>query len=92
MAKRAAKPPAPKPAATDEDSGISQYPTTKYRKVPVTDKFPHGYEARQCETEDDEPKFDPSVWKDSPGDLAAKSGKRKPAEAAADESTGDAGE
>lgn len=47
----------------------TEYPTAKYRKVKVSDKHPNGYEARQVASPEDEARFDPKVWKDSPADL-----------------------
>lgn len=70
MAKKAAaSKPASKPKRVME-SGDDAFPLTLYKKVPKSERWPNGYEAKQFAAPEDVAKIDPAVWKASPADLA----------------------
>lgn len=47
----------------------AQYPAAVYRKVPKSDRWPHGYETKRVETEEARAALG-EQWVDSPADLA----------------------
>lgn len=61
---RPAGPTGPAPTEADEKT----YPCVKYRKVPVSVKYPNGYEVKRCVDDVAEARLGPE-WKDSPADL-----------------------
>lgn len=65
MAKRNVTP-TPQPAESGE---AQEFPKTKYRRTPVSAKYPNGYEARRVEDAESEARLDAKVWKDSPDEL-----------------------
>lgn len=70
-----AKTKSPLPAA---QGAAGEYPKAKYRSVPVSQKHPNGYEARQVADADAEGLLNPDVWKDSPDELGKPRAARPP--------------
>ena len=66
--KKAAKQPHA-PAPVDDVEADGQFPTTLYRKHPVTQRRPNGYEPRRANDAEERDAMLKDGWKESPADL-----------------------
>lgn len=56
-------------AAENEEFASRQYPHAVYRRVPVSDLNPMGYEAKRCESPSEEALYPGDEWALHPSDL-----------------------